>query len=280
MKIQYKKKLFNVVLFVLTGILSDLAMAQSLKKPDSTNYKKYIKSLPSFTIFGDNYFVTGTSLEDEISPQTSDAKFQLGFRQRLTDFELPWDTFLYFTYRQKAFWNIYEDSFPFREINYNPALGIAKLFADENGITGGLWFAFEHESNGRDEENSRSWNYFSVQYFKPLRNLWLFRMKTWLPVGSMSDNPDITDYRGYFEAGATYKPVNNLFLEIDVRQAFHRRWRGSLKAGISFKISKKSNQFLYLQYFGGYSEDLINYNEHVSRLRIGIAFKELFYNFK
>jgi len=247
---------------------------------DSTNYERYVKNLPSFSMFGDNYFITGTSTNQEISSESSDAKFQLGFRQRLTNIDLPWDTFLYFTYRQKSFWDIYQDSFPFRETNYNPAIGIAKLFVDENGVTDGLWFAFEHESNGRDEENSRSWNFFSLQYFKPYGDQWLFRVKTWLPIGDLSDNDDITDFRGYFEAGATYSPSKRFYFDADLRQAFNNGWRGSIKLGASIKISKRSNQFLYIQYFGGYSEDLIDYNQDVSNLRLGIAFKDLFFNFK
>ncbi len=236
--------------------------------------------MPSFSMFGDNYFITGTSTNQEISSESSDAKFQLGFRQRLTDIDLPWDTFLYFTYRQKAFWDIYRDSFPFRETNYNPAIGVAKLFVDENGVTDGLWFTFEHESNGRDEENSRSWNFLSLQYFKLIGDKWLYRVKMWLPIGSLEDNPDITDFRGYFEAGATYSPSKNFYFDADLRQAFHNGWRGGIKLGVSVKISKKTNQFLYLQYFGGYSEDLIDYNQDVTNIRLGVAFKDLFFNFK
>ncbi|WP_046756028.1 phospholipase A [Kordia jejudonensis] len=277
----YPLLVIKAIALILIFSFSNHAFSQNKQvKLNSSNYEKYIKSLPSFTMFGDNYFITGPSLKNKISTDNSDAKFHLGFRQRLTNFELPWNTFIYFTYQQKAFWDIYEDSFPFRETNYNPSLGIAKLFANETGITDGLWFAFEHESNGRNAENSRSWNFFSLQYFKPYGDDWVFRIKTWLPVGSLTDNEDITDYRGYFETGVTYTPSKDLYFDADLRQAFHNGWRGSIKLGISYKISKKSNQFLYLQYFGGYSEDLIDYNQHVSNLRLGIAFKDLFFNFK
>lgn len=247
---------------------------------DSSNYKKYIRSLPAFTMYGDNYFVTGTSLNEEISSETSDAKFEIGFKQRLTNVDLPWDVFPFITYRQKSFWDIYLESFPFRETNYNPAIGFAKLFVDGEGIKSGLWFAFEHESNGRDGENSRSWNYFSLQYFKPHGPYWQFRAKGWIPVGDLSGNEDITSFRGFFTLGATYNPWKNLFLDIDVQPAYDDRLTGFVKAGLSFKISKNSNQFIYLQYFGGYSEDLIDFNQDVSNLRIGIAFKDLMLNFR
>ncbi|NAS12186.1 phospholipase A [Poritiphilus flavus] len=247
---------------------------------DSSNYKKYIRSLPAFTMYGDNYFVTGISLNEDITSETSDAKFEIGFKQRLTNVDLPWDVFPFITYRQKSFWNIYLESFPFRETNYNPALGLAKLFVNDEGIQSGLWFAFEHESNGRDGENSRSWNYFALQYFKPYGTDWQFRAKVWIPAGDLSDNEDITSFRGFFALGATYSPVKNLFFDMDIQPAYDDKLTGFIKAGLSFKISKNSNQFVYLQYFGGYSEDLFNYNQDVSNLRIGIAFKDLMMNFR
>ncbi len=250
--------------------------AQRSVKLDTTNYKDYIKSLPAFTMYGDNYFSTGTSLtNNSFSSETSDAKFEIGFKQRLTNLDLPWDVFPFITYRQKSFWDIYLESFPFRETNYNPSLGIAKLFVGPNGIQGGLWLAFEHESNGRDGDNSRSWNYFSLQYLKPLNDHWQVRAKTWIPIGSLDGNPDILSFRGFFSLGATFAPSPKLIFDVDVQPAFDDQLTGFVKASCSFKISKNSNQFIYLQYYGGYSEELIDYDQSVSNLRLGIVFKDL-----
>ncbi len=261
--------------YVLFLSLCFLGQGQTTKI-DSTNYKAIIRSLPAFTMYGDNYFVTGTSLNEAVSSESSDAKFEIGFKQRLTNIDLPWNVFPFITYRQKSFWDIYRESFPFRETNYNPALGIAKLFFDGNGVRSGLWFAFEHESNGQDGENSRSWNYFSLQHFKFFGTHWHFRTKVWVPMGDLSDNEDILSFRGFFSFGATYHPSKHLFFDIDIQPAYDDKLTGFVKAGISFKISKNSNQFVYLQYFGGYSEDLIDFDQAVSNLRLGIAFKDLF----
>jgi hypothetical protein len=72
----------------------------------------------------------------------------------------------------------------------------------------------------------------------------------------------------------------NTYFDADFRPSYTNKLRGSVKLGLSLKYSKNSNQFLYIQYYGGHSEDLINYNESVSNLRIGIVFKDLFPNFK
>ncbi len=270
MKIQ-KTSIICLILMLLTQI----AFAQSKQDTD------YIKSLPAFTMYGDNYFVTGTALNKSgFTPTTSDVKFEIGFKQRLNNVALPWGIFPFLSYRQKSFWDIYRESSPFREINYNPSIGFVKLLVDKNGITDGFWFAFEHESNGRDEDNSRTWNFFSLTYFKPLGEKWQLLSKVWLPVGPMNGNEDIISYRGYFSIGASYNPIKNTFIDIHLQPAFKNKLTGSVKLGMSFKISKNRNQFLYLQYFGGYAEDLINYNKSCSNVRIGIVFKDLFANFE
>lgn len=243
---------------------------------NQTNYKNHVRSLPAFSIYGDNYFITGTTTHSNAFMQSgSDAKFEIGFKQRLYNRDLPLDVFPYVTYRQKTFWDIYKKSFPFRETNYNPSFGFSKLFFKNKVFDFSLHLAFEHESNGRDGDNSRSWNFLSLSYFKPLQDNLHFRAKVWVPVANMDDNDDITSYRGFFNFGATYNVFRNLFFELDVQPAYDKKLQGNIKAGISYKISKNSNQFLYMQYFSGYSEDLINYNESVSNIRIGVVFKDL-----
>jgi len=232
--------------------------------------------LTAFTIFGDNYFITGTTTHsDAFTADGSDAKFEIGFKQRLYNRDLPLDVIPFVTYRQKAFWDIYLDSFPFRETNYNPAFGFTKLFFKGEEFNYSLHMAFEHESNRRDGMESRSWNYFSLAFYKPINENLNIRAKAWLPVGNLSDNDDILSYRGYFNFGMTLRAFQNLFVEVDIQPAYDSKLQGHIKAGLSYKISRNSNQYIYLQYFGGYSEDLIKYNNSVSNLRLGIVFKDL-----
>ncbi len=241
----------------------------------------YIKSLPAFTMYGDNYFVSGTSLKKGgFTHKTSDVKFQIGFKQRLKNVAFPLGIFPFLSYKQKSFWNVFEESAPFRETNYNPAIGLIKLFVKNKKITDIVWLSFEHESNGRNEENSRSWNFFSLTYLKPFGKKWQFLAKVWLPIGDLSDNPDIISYRGYGSFGVNYKASENIFMDIHLQPAFKNKLTGFVKATASFKVSKNRNQFLYIQYFGGYSEDLINYNKNSSNIRVGIVLKDLFANFE
>ena len=117
---------------------------------------------PSFGIFRDNYFVTGVPTNRKIDKHSADAKFQISIRQRLTKSILPFRTFLYLTYTQRSFWDIYGKSSPFLDNNFNPGISLSKALIYRNQLMGVAVLSFEHESNGRDSLASRSWNYISL----------------------------------------------------------------------------------------------------------------------
>ena len=67
-----------------------------------------LDSTHSFGILKDNYFITGNPLNKEINVDNADVKYQISFRQRLTNSYLPFNTFIFISYTQKSFWNIYK----------------------------------------------------------------------------------------------------------------------------------------------------------------------------
>lgn len=266
--------------FALLSFCGGNLHSQNPSMPDSANFRTVMKKLPPFTIYGDNYFITGGTIGENPNGENADVKIQLGFKQRLTNFAFPWNTYLFFTYRQKAFWNVYEESSPFREMNYNPTLAIVKPLFSNSKLSGLLMLQMEHESNGRDAENSRSWNYISLFYTTKIATNLTGSIKAWFPLGNMEDNKDITDYRGYQQLHFSYYLTEKIILESDIQKSFKLNWKGNIQLGFNYRISKKSNQQLYVQYFWGYSEDLINYDQATHRIRVGIAFKDLFRTFR
>ncbi|SFU70758.1 phospholipase A1 [Pustulibacterium marinum] len=255
-------------------------MGQQFSKITRENYKQYIEEAPRFTIYGDNYFVAGKQLNQSASDAKSDARFEIGFKERLIDHPLPWDTYLFLAYRQKAFWEVYTESFPFRALNYNPSIGIGKVIFDKNDrLEGAFWFQFEHESNGEGGDISRSWNRFSLSYFMPVNEHFLYTFKVWLPLGSMEDNRDITDYVGYGQVDMSYKTKEDRWIfEAEARKGMVGL-RGSLQLGVNYRLSKKGNEYVYLQFFQGYGQDLINYNRELSYIRLGFSIKDMSFNF-
>ncbi len=47
----------------------------------------------------------------------------------------------------------------------------------------------------------------------------------------------------------------------------------NLTAEFSWRLSKTANQFLFVQYYNGYGEGLLDYNKYHSMLRVGIVIK-------
>lgn len=272
-------KLFTLPLILClsfsTGFLLNASAQENRSKAD--RYLDSLKRLPSFTIYGDNYFTTGTTLEGNPNSMNSDAKFQLGFKQRLTNYALLWDMYLFLTYRQISFWDIYRDSAPFRDNNYNPGLGLGKLIFKNDKLVGGIFFSIEHESNGLDEENSRSWNFIALTYTTQLYRKLYLSVKGWVPWGSLEDNPDLLNFKSYFEPRLTYIPVNRLILEGEFRKSFTSDWRGKIQLSASFRAFKNRNQFLYVQYFNGYAESLLEFDQRSHMIRIGITIKDIIF---
>jgi phospholipase A1 len=47
---------------------------------------------------------------------------------------------------------------------------------------------------------------------------------------------------------------------------------------MGYRLFKNDNQFLFLQYYNGYGENLLDYNQFHSRLRIGLLIKPRFFS--
>lgn len=232
-----------------------------------------VKNSPSFTINKDNYFITGIPLNKHPTKYNSDAKFQISFKQRLTNAVLPFNTFLYLSYTQKSFWDIYRESSPFAETNYNPSLGISKYFYHRQKLVG-VSVAFEHESNGRDSIYSRSWNRLALNWAIEASKRSRLYINFWIPFQYEGDNPDLLNYVGRLEAVYQWRTRDQrLVVDVTARKGNKFDWRGSLQTQLSYRLNKNENQYITLQWFTGYAENLVDYKEKTQMLRLGIMIK-------
>ncbi len=239
---------------------------------------RYMDSLPPFSIYKDNYFITGVPLNKGINGETADAKFQISIRHRLTTSRLPFNTFLFLTYTQKSFWNIYRESAPFRDSNYNPGIGLGRYIIVDNRLTGAAFLQFEHESNGRDSIDSRSMNWigFSGKYF--ITSQLAVRFKVTLPFLLDEENSDILDYRGTGFFSADYKTSDNQWWFTGTYSP-----RKSVKAlnfqlAAGYKISDRFNQYIFGELYSGTGDSLLDYKRKDVQLRVGICIKPDFYS--
>lgn len=240
---------------------------------DEKSALELFDSSPSFGIFRDNYFVTGVPTNHKIDKRTADVKFQISIRQRLTKSILPFKTFLYLTYTQKAFWDIYGKSSPFLDNNFNPGISLSKALIRRDQLVGVAVLSFEHESNGRDSIASRSWNYIS------LSGSWFFnyrfsaQVKLWAGWVDKVGNPDLLKYKGYGFVVFNYQSANERLwcsALINPRRKFINM---NTTLEVNYKPMRKANEYLFLQYYNGYAENLLEYDRYVSMIRIGICIK-------
>lgn len=263
--------------------LPDVAKAQIIPVE---NQKEFVDSLkheleygPYFGLYKDNYFTVGTTPFHKPTATNSDVKFQISLAIRLTDTVLPWNSFLFLMYTQKTFWNVFENSLPMHDLNFNPGIGWSKPFFNKNRYVGKLTLLLEHESNGRDGEDSRSWNRISF-YGSTIIDEWLMvHAKFWIPIIDGENNKDILRYCGIYQSGVVITTPNKKFnfgLTLVKREGWNFNFNTIFEA--SWKVHEKSNLNLFLQYYNGYGESLLDYNQFHSRLRVGIVFKPRFFS--
>lgn len=222
-----------------------------------------------------NYFSIGSRSE-------TTARYQISLKFRIfnPNTAVPFLEKLYLGYTQASIWDLDSSSKPFRDSSYRPSI----FFLDESvslwpfadsklGFQGG----FEHESNGKDGDSSRSIN---IAFVRPVLTLPLggdyavsFGPKIYHYLDK-DDNPDIDEYRGYADFFVRIGQEDGWLFDTT-----YRRGTGSGKHSVqidaSYPLRKPSfgnlGGYIHLQYFNGYGESLLDYNRKLrSQFRIGL----------
>jgi outer membrane phospholipase A len=217
--------------------------------------------------------------------EDGNAKFQVSFRYRFleprpgTEGNGSFSEHLYFGYTQYSIWDWEADSSPFRDTSYIPS-----LFWSRGNLRGprpsprGLQIGIEHESNGQGGDDSRSLNVVYVQPTWRFGNFdryhWTISPKIYAYVGSLGDNPDIEDYRGYMDLIVSYGKLDSWKFATMTRYGA-AGGRTSFQVDVSYPLdrllTKRFNAFVHLQYFNGWGESLLDYDvKRPSQIRLGL----------
>ena len=241
---------------------------------NTDSVRKAFDSGPYFGLYKDNYFIFGPAIGQKITKSNTNAKFQVSISQKLTKSTLPWNTYLYLFYTQKVFWNVLEESLPMTDLNFNPGIGLCKPLFVKNRYIGKLTFQLEHESNGRDSIQSRSWNRITFGANIIIDANFSVHGKVWIPIVDGENNRDILDYCGIYQVGTSYISPNQRW-NASVVLVKRRGWKLNYNTifELAWKLSNSQNQYLFLQYYNGYGEGLLDYNKFHSQLRVGIVIK-------
>ncbi|MXP25078.1 phospholipase [Altererythrobacter indicus] len=234
----------------------------------------------NLTAYEPIYAVYGPGTNTEARIQIS-FKYQLfGSHNKRPDFSSSWRDGLHIAYTQRMFWDIRADSYPFRNIDFQPELlYIAPSSTLANGVSVSAMGGLRHESNGQDGDNSRSLNSF---YIAPMASVPLGNQTTLTVIprlafylGDKTGNEDIDDYRGHASLEMQVGKENGLRLTTNTRFNFSTG-KGALAADLSYPLPNLwaggPEVYLYGQSFVGYGENMLDYNKRTTRFRVGVAF--------
>lgn len=273
--------LFITILSLGFPVRAQIVNTVEKEKLEADSIRRALDNGPYFTLYKDNYFIAGTTIGGKPTATNSDVKFQVSIAQRLTKSTLPFNTYLYLFYTQKCMWNVFENSMPMRDFNFNPGIGLAKHLFVKNRYVGKVTLMIEHESNGRDGIESRSWNKVSLASNIFIDPNFMVHGKVWIPIIDGQNNQDILYYSGIYQVGTTFTIPNKRFgfaLTMVKRKGWNFKYNTIWE--VNYRLFKDENQFLFLQYYNGYGENLLDYNQYHSRLRIGLVIKpQLFSEF-
>lgn len=230
------------------------------------------------------YFIAGS--------EQPNAKFQISLRYRLLNADpqdpgwlartVPPLKNLYLAYTQTSLWDLESESAPFLDSSYKP-----ELLYEWQRLAGGRagdWFrfdlqgGFQHESNGKDGANSRSLNlvYLQPTVFFGDPEDFHFRLGARVIgyVTDLDDNPDLRDYRGNVELRAMLGWAQGLQLS-GLGRVGDDLNRGSLTLDLTYPLSRLGTRsfslYAHVQYFIGYGESLLYYNQRSDAIRLGFS---------
>lgn len=212
----------------------------------------------------------------ELSPY--EVVFQISFKVKLWEDVLGKKADLWATYTQISFWQFYDfdDSSPFRETDYEPEILLNlrteyRLFGFRGRY---LALGFNHQSNGRSEPLSRSWNRVVANAGFD-RGPFALILSAWYRIPEKTeddDNPDIEEYLGYGQFTAYwFLGAHRLGVALRNNLDFHEN-RGAIQLEWAFPLSRWVSG--YVQYFNGYGESLLDYNASSNRIGAGFVLKD------
>lgn len=223
------------------------------------------------TAHQNNYFLPIVYSSYKGSHKDITSEFSISLKKLIASDIIGLNEDYYFAYTQLSWWDIYADSSPFYENNYQPEIytQIPVDFYNFNYIR----FGFLHDSNGKGELESRSWNRIYSSFELDFGKLSL-TPRLWLRLpDNKDDNPAIVKYNGIIDLTAYYKLHNGSFIQ----SIFSNNLRFDKENKSSFELRYLhyigDGFYIYLSGFSGYGYELVYYKKYQNRIGIGIAFR-------
>jgi phospholipase A1 len=236
-------------------------------------------SLYNIKAYKDNYFLPISYREKGVYALTkiyqadrAEVEFQLSLRYdfQVDSIGMGLGEFYSIGFSQHSFWQSYTESAYFRETNYNPeffmTLPLHSLY--QNEYLKSIKLSLSHQSNGRGGIDERSWNYFSGSFFFQYKLLFM-EFAAWHRFPDAQDyNPQLLEYLGYGHLKFSI-PYKRHLVEVLLRNSFSTRRATAIN--YSYPAFGKKDFFLYVKFFNGYGESLIDYDQNLNKIGVGFS---------
>ena len=293
------------ILFLLSAPCFSQTPNDTLKKVASEFHIDSLRQNPAgyqtrFSEYGPNYIVSNFGQN-----YFGQVKFRISFK-----FDLKTNTQtnkFYFALTQNVFWDLYKQSSPMREYDFLPTLFYEHRL-NKSFSMGDWWLRLNnytinylHASNGQAGPDNRSlYKLIGSSDIEMIRKKpeqikftlaeMAFTVKAWIWNMVDQENHNIADYQGYAQLVSTFRfdyGVKNQYrpYQLEINDVFT-----PAKTGITNELNLKVNPFighanydwipyLFVQYFHGYGEGLLNYDNRNTNyrpqnlFRLGIEFR-------
>lgn len=223
------------------------------------------------------YLTTGLPLDKKPDAQTCDVKYQVSLKLNLfrNMGGKHWDLFV--SYSQVSVWSLYARSSPFYDNIYAPGISAYHPVIKGNRLIGEMQMGIEHQSNGKDDETSRSFNYAYFTYAQHLGN---FTVQAKVRAGFGYIEDDIRDmhrYYGFGHIAGTYRTSNGLFAAGVVVNPCDYFRKCNVTAEAFLRLGRNLHvPYFFVQYYYGLEmprQFMPDSWTPVSMLRFGIAIR-------
>jgi phospholipase A1 len=247
---------------------------------DKVNYDRPFMISP----FQPNFFIATYSDNPNEEPyaaagqgdilDNSEAKFQVSIKAPFWRNMFGTNNDLIGAYTSTSWWQINNDdvSSAFRETNYEPEVFVRHYGGPKllGGEVAALDLGLNHESNGRSELLSRSWNRVMGRAYLDFDDV-AIALRAWYRIPEDDEDDDNPHMRRYYGAGdilVAYAPNKNTF------SAMFRP--GTEENGLQLTWSYPVSPIfrIYAEYWNGYGESLIDYDARTERIGIGFALND------
>lgn len=207
--------------------------------------------------------------------QNIESKFQVSLKTKVWQDVLWGKGDLWVGFTQQAYWQVYnqELSRPFREINYEPE--VMYIMPLNLSIKNFKWrmvgLSLNHQSNGKEQLYSRSWNRiilmtaYEWKNFIMIANFW----KRFSEKSQDDDNPYIQDYVGRCEITTYYSSERHIFSLLLRNNLNFAKNRGFAEFTYTYPVKGGLRAFAQLSY--GYGDSLIEYNHKQMSIGMGVS---------